>query len=277
MKQLIIDADDFGLCESVNQGIVECLQCGIVTDLSFLIHLEEFNSSSILLKEIGKTSVGFHLNLTLGKSVLGAHSNLTDENGNYFDFKTLIKKIILKEIKPNDITYEIKSQIDLLLKNGFSISHINSHRNIHLLPNIMKPLKEVLKEYAINTYIRIPQEGVRYILRSKKLNVIRGCIFKLFAIYYSIFTNYNFTIKTIGSDFFNNPQLSKAFFSTMSSITKSSCRIFEIPVHPGHPSSILRKYDTYSSQRKWELDFLKSKIDLGAGGEKIYLANFNDI
>ena len=277
MKQLIINADDFGLCESVNRGIVECLQCGIVTDLSFLINPEEFNSSSILLKEIGKASVGFHLNLTLGKSVLGAKSNLTDENGNYFDFKTLIKKIILKEIKPNDITCEIKSQIDFLLKNGFSISHIDSHRNIHLLPNIMNPLKKIMKKYAINAYIRMPQEGVRYILRSKKQNVIRGCIFKLISTYYSILTNYNFTIKTVGSDFFNNPQSSKAFFSTIHSIIKSPHKIFEFPVHPGYPSPILLKYDTYSSQRKWELDFLKSKIDLGVGGGKIFLVNFNDI
>jgi len=277
MKQLIINADDFGLCESVNRGIVECLQFGMVTDLSFLIHSEEFSASSSLLKAIGKTSVGLHLNFTLGKSVLGTRSNLTDENGNYFDFNTLIIKIILKEIKPVDIACEIESQIDLLLKNGFSISHIDSHRNIHLLPNIMKPLKEKMKEYSINSYIRMPREEMRYILRSKKQNVIRGCIFKLFATYYSVFTNYTFTIKTVNSDFFNNTQLSKAFFSTMRSIAKSSCRILEFPVHPGYPSSILRKYDTYSSQRKRELDFLKNKIDLEADGEKIYLASFNDI
>ena len=277
MKQLIINADDFGLCESVNQGIIECLQYGIVTDLSFMINLDEFNSSSGLLKKIGKTSVGFHLNLTLGKSILGARSNLANEYGDYFDFKTLIKKIILMEIRPDDITCEIKSQIDFLLKNGFSISHVDSHRNIHLLPNIMKPLKKIMKEYALNKYIRMPSEGMRCILKFKKQNMIRGCIFKLISTYYSVLTNHNYKVKTVGSDFFNNPQSSKAFYSTIQSIKKSPHSIFEIPVHPGYPSSILLKHDKYSSQRKWELDFLKSKIDVEVGGKKIYLSSFDDI
>ncbi|NJK98737.1 MAG: ChbG/HpnK family deacetylase [Bacteroidales bacterium] len=38
MLRLIINADDFGLCDSVNKGILDCYKTGLVSDFSFIIN-----------------------------------------------------------------------------------------------------------------------------------------------------------------------------------------------------------------------------------------------
>ncbi len=262
MKIIIINADDFGLCESVNKGILECLHHGIVSDLSFMINHQEFEHSNNMLRQSGIMKVGFHLNLTVGKSVLGEKSKFVNKKGYYLDFKRLFVRTLINKINIENIYNEIKAQMNLLISHGYKITHIDSHQNIHLLPSIMKTLMQLNKEFGLNVPIRMPYGSLDNILRAGHRNLFRIAILNLLTAYCCFRTGYDPNIRVVGIDLFNNADIINSFDEMSKIIRKSSFEIYEIPVHPGYPSNKLLEYDWYCDQRLRELDLLKDKTVL---------------
>jgi predicted glycoside hydrolase/deacetylase ChbG (UPF0249 family) len=257
LKRLILNADDYGLCESVNRGIIECMDYGIVSDLSFMVHQEEVEAAMKLLKRSGRMSTGLHINLTLGNSILGPQSNLTTSDGSYYDLRTLVKKIVIGEVSSGDILREIQSQMDILMDNGFRITHIDSHRNIHLFPRIITPLLEVLKNYGLRAFVRTPAERTRDILKFTRPNIVRAAMIRVLSVSSTLWSGYKIRIATIGNDLYNNPRMREAFIAALNTARHSPYDIIEFPIHPGYSSDALQGYDTYSIQRECEMRFLK--------------------
>lgn len=259
LKKLIINADDFGLCDSVNQGIIDSLKKGIVSDLSFMINLEEFQDSDNLLKKSSINEVGLHLNLTVGRTILGSKSRIADSKGNYFNLKELFLKIIKNQISSKDIYLEIKAQLKFLIDRGYNITHIDSHRNIHILPSIMKPLLQVNKELGLNVPVRMPFEKINNPFLLTKSNAVRIFLLNVMTLNCWFLTHYNWKIKTVGGNFFNNSKHENVFNEIVKQINKTSYQVFEIAVHPGYLSEKLRKYDSYYEPRLREIEFLIDK------------------
>lgn len=276
MKKIIINADDFGLCESVNKGILECLHHGIVSDLSFMVNHQEFEHSSTMLKQSGIIKVGFHLNLTVGKSVLGEKSKFTDNNGYYLDFKRILIKTLMNRIDMEDIYNEIKVQMNLLISHGYKITHIDSHQSIHLLPSIMKALMRLNKEFGLNVPIRMPYGSLHNILRVGHRNLFRIAILNLLTVHCCFRTKYYLNVRVVGIDLFNNADIINSFEEMSRVIRKSPYEIYEIPVHPGYPSDKLLEYDWYCDQRLRELDLLKDKTVLPKIKD-FRIASFNEL
>jgi predicted glycoside hydrolase/deacetylase ChbG (UPF0249 family) len=65
-KKLIVNADDFGLTEKVNQAIINGHLKGIITSTSLLANGRAFDSAVDLAKRSTSLGVGVHLNLTEG-------------------------------------------------------------------------------------------------------------------------------------------------------------------------------------------------------------------
>ncbi len=276
MKKFIINADDFGLCESVNKGILESIQDGIVSDLSFMINVVEFSKSHEMLSTANINKIGYHLNLTVGESLLGLKSNVVNKTGKYFDYRFLLLKIFLGDITGDDITREIRTQVKFLLDHGYSITHIDSHQNIHLIPQVLKPLIKIRNELAPSVPIRMPLEKMRNITKLKMINFYRILILNLLTFYSQTITNYRNGISTIGGNFFHNVENKNVFYNILNEIEKSTNCVFELAVHPGYVSPELRKYDSYLEPRIWELKLLKDKNIL-QNHEIIKICNFSEI
>jgi predicted glycoside hydrolase/deacetylase ChbG (UPF0249 family) len=73
-KQLIVNGDDFGLSESVNQGIIQSHQQGILTSTSLMVSGDAFENAVALAKTHPNLAVGLHLVTVCGKSVLPRES-----------------------------------------------------------------------------------------------------------------------------------------------------------------------------------------------------------
>ena len=59
--KLVVVADDFGFCKSVNIGIVESHKKGIVTELSLMLGSPATDQALGMVKEQGITNVGIHM------------------------------------------------------------------------------------------------------------------------------------------------------------------------------------------------------------------------
>ena len=69
MRQLIVNADDFGLTEAVNQGIVHAHNEGIVTSTTLMAGGSAFDSAVSISRSVPCLGIGVHLNLTAGRPV----------------------------------------------------------------------------------------------------------------------------------------------------------------------------------------------------------------
>ena len=140
MKKLIINADDFGMSQEVNEGTKKGIEEGIITSVSLMANMPYFEDAVRFLKKHPRVSVGLHFNITEGKSLIFPKDakNLLREDDSFYHWPQLIGRVAKKTIKPSEIELELKKQYLTLKKTGLPVTHIDSHHHIHLYPSIFK-------------------------------------------------------------------------------------------------------------------------------------------
>jgi len=253
MKQLVINADDFGLCESINKGILECYLNGPVSDLSFLINPKHYDKSIKTLKDNKITNLGIHVNLTFGRSFSGNVSCLTDRDGSYLSSGQHFKNYLRGKINPDEVYVEVKKQLELLTSQGFEITHLDTHQNVHILPPVYKALDRLRNEYNPKVIIRFPCEPLSITHGYKLSNLKRILILNTLSAYSKLRNRIDVKVRAIGGDFYNNKNNKKVLQRVVSKIGRLKKDFFEMAVHPGYYSDEIIKYDPYAGPREWEL------------------------
>jgi chitin disaccharide deacetylase len=124
-KRLIITADDFGLTEGVNKAIIRAHREGVVTSASLMINGGAVDSAVAFARQNPSLDIGLHLNLT----------------NEPFAFA----------LRPGaGIEKKIRQQIEMALKTGLTISHVDGHKHVHVIPAVSKLLRQVSQEYGIH-------------------------------------------------------------------------------------------------------------------------------
>jgi len=168
--KLIIHADDFGLSEKVNQGIVKAHCNGIVTSTSLMATGAAFESAIELSRSTPTLDTGIHLTLTEEEPASKRDDipTLLDNDQCFHDHAiTFIKRYMVRKISLDEVKQELDAQICKILDYGVSVSHLDSHQHIHMLPGIRKVVGELAKKYAIPA-IRYPKESMMlYMLKEE--------------------------------------------------------------------------------------------------------------
>lgn len=161
-KYLIVNADDFGIDEEINKGIIECCEYGIVSSVSILPNGCAFEDALDFVKKNSNVSAGVHLCLIEEKPILPKDKipSLVNEKG-FFPKKYphLFFKLYSRKINLSEIKNELDAQIKKLLNNGIIPTHLDSHQYIHLIPSIFNIVIELAKKYKIR-YIRYPKRSI---------------------------------------------------------------------------------------------------------------------
>lgn len=167
-KKLIINADDFGVAEGINEGIVECYTRGTVTDISLLAVGESFEHAVELANKNNIRKTGVHLALTGSfkpVSPAGGVSTLLDKDARFpKNYGSFLTKYFTGLIKRDEIYTELKNQIAKIRKTRFAITHVDSHQHIHMVPGILKLVIKLAKEEGIR-YIRFPMEILNILVK----------------------------------------------------------------------------------------------------------------
>ena len=144
--KLILNADDFGLSHSVNQGITECLKQNLVSSTTMMMNTPYTDEVIKLAKDLELKNVGIHLNLTYGKSVLPREqvSSLVDPSGT-FHYVCMLGYYT----QYLDAKKELRAQIEKFLDNGLTPTHLDYHHYFHEVPNIFKAYLELAQDYNL--------------------------------------------------------------------------------------------------------------------------------
>jgi len=163
MKQLILNADDFGMTRGVNEGIIRAHRDGVLTSATLMANGAEFDDAVSRAKSNPKLGVGCHLVLVGGPAIAPREkiSSLVDANGNLPEsLAGLVARLSSGFIRMKAIERELRAQIEKIRSAGIEPTHLDTHKHTHAHPKVMEAVGRVAKELGI-TRIRKPMENLR--------------------------------------------------------------------------------------------------------------------
>jgi hopanoid biosynthesis associated protein HpnK len=163
MKQLILNADDFGMTRGVNEGIIRAHRDGVLTSATLMANGAEFDDAVSRAKSNPKLGVGCHLVLVGGSAIAPREkiSSLADANGNLPEsLAGLVARLSSGFIRMKAIERELRAQIEKIRSAGIEPTHLDTHKHTHAHPKVMEAVGRVAKELGI-TRIRKPMENLR--------------------------------------------------------------------------------------------------------------------
>ena len=161
--KLIVNADDFGIAESVNRGIVEAHDRGIVTSTSIMATGAAFEHAVALARVRPRLAVGVHLVLTEHRPLIGAEAaaSLVGPDGM---FAPHLKDLLAKQLRGGLVLAEVRRELDAQINRvraaGIGISHLDGHQHVHVLPGVARIVAELAAAHGVRA-VRYPAERVR--------------------------------------------------------------------------------------------------------------------
>ncbi len=150
-RQLIVTADDFGLHESINRGVMQAHEEGIVTSASIVACGAAFDDAARLVMRRRKLDIGIHLCLVEEEPVLrsGRLQTLAPDGRFPKTYRDLLFALIKGKIRHREIELELDAQIQRVLEAGLTVSHLDSHQHTHFFPQIRPIVMSLAEKYGI--------------------------------------------------------------------------------------------------------------------------------
>ncbi|MDD8025185.1 MAG: ChbG/HpnK family deacetylase [Acidobacteriota bacterium] len=158
MSRIIINADDFGLCACVNEGIIEAHRNGALSSATLMANMPGFDQAVALSRENPRLGVGIHLNLVRGLPLSPAArvSTLLGPDGRFLGSPVkLMRRLAAGRASLAEVEVELRAQIEKTLAAGLRPSHVDSEKHMHAYPPVFRTAARLAGEYGIG--------GIRFI------------------------------------------------------------------------------------------------------------------
>ncbi len=146
MKQLVINADDFGFTRDVNRGIIKAHASGILTAATLMANGDAFDDAVRLARENPTLDTGCHLVLIGGQSLSDPGRALPAT------ITELVQSVLLRRLNPYN---ELRAQVEKILAAGIVLTHLDTHKHTHLLPRVLDAVVRLSEEFSIR-WVRRP-------------------------------------------------------------------------------------------------------------------------
>lgn len=220
MNNIIINADDFGINQTVTSEIERMIELGAISSTTIMANGESLDEVSRYASLHPEISFGVHLCLSEFSSLTKSHTlhryGITDENGDF------VRKAIfgIKDV-PIDLQEalreELTAQIEIVKSLNIPLSHCDSHHHVHTIPALRDVFTQVVKE-----------EGFSKLRLSTQFHSLRLKVHICAWAKQKCCNNYFKKYFTTTDKFFS--------YSTFLSLQKYPKDInVELMCHPGHP------------------------------------------
>jgi len=180
--RLIINADDFGLTDGVNEAILELNAAGALTSATLMATGQSFRSAVHAAFAQTTLDVGCHVVLVDGTPVL-PHTQIpsvASADGFRRTLGEFVKELMLGRIRESEIEAEAVAQIARIQSSGLSVSHVDTHKHTHMFGRVLRPLLRAAVMRGVGA-IRNPFEpgwsikatGAAGLARRLQVNVLR--------------------------------------------------------------------------------------------------------
>jgi predicted glycoside hydrolase/deacetylase ChbG (UPF0249 family) len=142
-KQIIITADDYGLCAAVNEAIEECLAAGAVSATCVMTNMPSCAQAAGLRGKFPLSSIGLHWNLTQGEPLLSpsAVPSLVGEDGRFAG--SLRHRWWARQLNFAEMRAELVMQYERFRLLAGKPDFWNTHQDVHVFPGLFQLFVEV--------------------------------------------------------------------------------------------------------------------------------------
>ena len=161
MGRLILNADDFGLTAGVNRAVAELHRAGVLTSATLMARGAATDEAIEIARSMPTLGVGCHVVLVDGEPVLRAQElpMLVDQCTGRFQPTSgaFVQRLFTGRIRSAEIEAETAAQIALLQSKGVVLTHIDTHKHVHLFPAVLRPVLRAARAAGIRA-VRNPFE-----------------------------------------------------------------------------------------------------------------------
>jgi hopanoid biosynthesis associated protein HpnK len=160
VKQLVVTADDFGLCDAVNEAVEQAHTNGILSAASLMVAEDAAADAVARARRLPGLGVGLHLVLVDGKPMLPPDRvpDLVGPDGRFFpDPQRAGVRLYMSRAARDQARQEIRAQFAAFRATGLPLDHVNAHHHFHLHPTVQALLLEIAREQKLPP-VRIPLE-----------------------------------------------------------------------------------------------------------------------
>lgn len=142
--KLIITADDYGMCDSVNRAIEACAEAGVVLSTNVMANMDKAEEAFDLKKRFPYISVGIHYNFTVGKPLSSADQvrSLIHQDGTFLSYPEIRKKCKEGTYNFKEIAQEMKLQYKRYQEICGEPDYWNTHENVHVYPKLYQLFRD---------------------------------------------------------------------------------------------------------------------------------------
>lgn len=159
--RIIFTADDFGLCDEVNEAVERGHRNGVLSAASLMVGAPAAKDAIARAHRMPRLAVGLHLTLVEGRPVLSPADlpALLKSDGTFHD--DLVGAGIRWFFSPTarrQLRAEIRAQFEAFRATGLPLDHVNAHNHMHLHPTVLGLIIEVAREFDVRA-VRLPYEA----------------------------------------------------------------------------------------------------------------------
>jgi chitin disaccharide deacetylase len=151
--ELVLHADDVGMCHGANAAFVELSKAGTITSGSVMVPCPWFPELAALARDNDLLDVGVHLTLNAEKSSYRwrpmSHatqsSGLLDADGYLWQDVASVRR----HAHPDVVEAEWRAQIDCALAAGIDVTHLDAHMGSALAPEWCERYVALGVEYRV--------------------------------------------------------------------------------------------------------------------------------
>ena len=152
MRQIILNADDFGRHALINEAVRRAAADGLLRSASLMAGDSAFAEAVAIAKATPALGVGVHLTLIDGRPVLPPEEipSLVDAEGRFRpDHTVFARDYLAGRVRRADIRRELAAQIAKVRAAGIVPDHVDSHQHMHTLPGII----DIVLDLAVSARI----------------------------------------------------------------------------------------------------------------------------
>lgn len=183
VSKLIINADDFGLTAGVNRAISELHTNGALTSTTLMAHTAATEEAVRMALATPTLGVGCHVVLVDGEPLL-PRDRMQTLVGTDGRFQPKLGRFLWHLCNMRDVEIEIEAeataQIESLASKSVRLTHIDTHKHVHMFPAVLRPVLRAARRSGISV-VRNPFEPAWSVratpgapwLRRFEVNVLR--------------------------------------------------------------------------------------------------------
>lgn len=147
--RFIVNADDLGMSDAVNDAIFDAMSAGVVSSATILAGGPAAAAAVKSARAFPKASFGVHLNLSSFKPIAptAGLAPILDSDGVFREHQ--IRHVRASAALLDAITLEWQAQVQWVIDAGIEVSHLDGHHHVHMLPSLFLPLKRVQRTFGL--------------------------------------------------------------------------------------------------------------------------------